>query len=172
MFRRNSVLLLLLLLASGFTYAAAAQETSKTIVLVRHAEKDTSPAADPEDPDLTPEGKQRAERLWKLVKRYKPGALYSTDYRRTRDTLAEVARRRHLDVKTYDARKPADLVAGINSSPVKRFVVVGHSNTIPALANLLLKKELFKQLDDSEYGAIWVIKLRKGKPPRAEILSY
>lgn len=160
------------ILAVLFFASVSTAQNHKTIVLIRHAEKDVSATADPNDPNLSPEGKQRAERLWKTVKHLKPGALYSTDYKRTRDTLSDVARRRRLDVKIYDAKNPAALAAEINSSATKRFLVVGHSNTIPGLANLLIKKELFKQLDDVEYGAIWIIRLRKSKPPRAEILSY
>jgi broad specificity phosphatase PhoE len=152
--------------------AAAHAQGRKTIILVRHAEKDVSATADPNDPDLSPDGKQRAERLWRVIKKYKPGALYSTDYRRTRDTLSEVARKRGLKVGIYDARRPDALLAEIGGSKTKRFLVVGHSNTIPGLANLLLKKELFKNLDDAEYGTIWIIRLREDEPPRTEVISY
>ena len=62
--------------------SAAAQK--KTIILVRHAE--TVDAS--QDPDLSAEGKERAQRLRSIVKNYKPGAIYSTDFKRTRDTVA------------------------------------------------------------------------------------
>jgi hypothetical protein len=57
-------------------------------------------------------------------------------------------------------------------SPIKRFVVVGHSNTIAVVANLLIKKELFKNLEETEFGVIWVIRLRDGKPPEVKVLTY
>ena len=140
----------------------------KTIILVRHAEKvDAS-----QDPDLSAEGKQRADRLAKIVKQYKPGAVYSTDFKRTRDTVGPAATRRNLKIQTYDAKKPDALIDEIMKSKTKRFLVAGHSNTIPGLANLLGKKELFKNLDDAEYGAIWIVRIKDGKVRKTEVIPY
>jgi hypothetical protein len=47
------------------------------------------------------------------------------------------------------------------SGKLKRIVVVGHSNTTPALANLLIRQEKYKVLDESEYDKIWIIKIKK-----------
>lgn len=147
-------------------------QSKKTIILVRHAEKDVSATADPGDPNLSAAGLQRAERLVKKIKKYKPGAVYSTNYLRTLDTAEPMAKRRHKQVQIYDAKKPDELIDQIMKSKTKRFLIVGHSNTIPGLANLLIKKELFKNLDESEYGTIFIVRLRKGKEPRTEILQY
>ena len=156
----------------GLCLVGSAAAQNKTIILVRHAEKDASETADKNDPVLTVEGKQRAERLAKVIKKYKPGAIYSTDFKRTRDTAAPMAARRRLQVQTYDARKPNELLDAIMKSKTKRFLVVGHSNTIPGLANLIGKKELFKNLDDSEHGAIWIIRIRDGQVRKTEIVPY
>ena len=142
---------------------------SKTLILVRHAEKADATSADPE---LSEAGRQRAERLMQIVKKYKPGAVYSTDFKRTRDTAAPMAARRKLRVQAYDAKKPNDLIDAIMKSTTKRFLVVGHSNTIPGLANLIGKKDLFKNLDESEYGAIWIVRIKDGKVLKTEILPY
>jgi 2,3-bisphosphoglycerate-dependent phosphoglycerate mutase len=142
---------------------------NKTIILVRHAEKADATS---QDPELSAEGKQRAERLTKLIKKYKPGAVYSTDYKRTRDTVAPMATRRKLQVQTYDAKKPNELIDAIMKSKTKRFLISGHSNTIPGLANLFGKKELFKNLDDTEYGAIWIVRIKDGKVTRTEVIPY
>ena len=150
-------------------FAATGYAQKKTIILVRHAEKADQTSADPE---LSPEGKQRAERLMKLVKKYRPGAIYSTDFKRTRDTAAPMAAKRKLQVQTYDAKKPDELIDTIMKSKTKRFMIVGHSNTIPGLANLLGKKDLFKNLDESEFGAIWIVRIKDGKVRRTEILPY
>ena len=58
------------------------------------------------------------------------------------------------------------------SSKTERYVIVGHSNTTPALANLLLKKDVFKQLPDPEYGVFWVIRIKKGVVKRVEVYPY
>lgn len=162
----RKLLFALITAATFFSYSAAAQK--KTIILVRHAEKvDAS-----QDPELTDSGKQRAERLAKIVKKYKPGAIYSTDFKRTRDTAAPMAARRNLKIEIYDAKKPAELIDTIMKSKTKRFMIVGHSNTIPGLVNLLGKKELFKNLDDAEHGVIWIVRLKDGQVRKIEILPY
>ncbi len=150
-------------------FAVGAFAQKKTIILVRHAEKADQTS---QDPELTEAGKQRAERLAKIVKKYRPGAIYSTDFKRTRDTAAPMAARRKLKVEIYDGKKPAELIDAIMKSKTKRFLIVGHSNTIPGLANLLGKKELFKNLDDAEHGAIWIVRIKDGQLRKIQILPY
>lgn len=141
----------------------------KTIILIRHAEKADATS---QDPELSDAGKQRAERLIKVGGKYKPGAFYSTNFKRTRDTLARLAAKRKKTVEIYDARKPADLVDTIMKSKYKRHIVAGHSNTIPGLANLIAKKDVFKNLDEPEYGVIWVIRIKNGQVVKTEVIPY
>jgi len=142
---------------------------NKTIVLVRHAEKADGTS---QDPELSAAGKERAQRLIKKVGKYRPKEIYSTDFKRTRDTVQPLAAKRHVQIQTYDPKDQKSLAAKLLASPNKRVLVSGHSNTIPGLANLLGKKELFKNLDDAEYGAIWVIRMKKGEIRKIEILNY
>src|SRR5688572_20109018 len=136
-------------------FSTEAFSQNKVIVLVRHAEKADGTS---QDPELSPAGKERSLRLIRKVNKYRPKEIYSTDFKRTRDTVQPLAAKRHLQVQTYDPRDQKALAAKILASPNKRVLVSGHSNTVPGLANLLGKKELFKNLDDAEYGAIWVIR--------------
>ena len=165
-----SIVVFCLLTCICFTGNLAAQK--KTILLVRHAEKDLSDGADKADPELSAVGRDRAERLVKKIEKYKPGAIYSTNFKRTRATVEPLAKKRKLELLIYDARKLNEIVEQMLKSKTKRFVVAGHSNTIPLLANLLIKKELFKPLDDSEYATIWLIKIKDGKVTEVEILDY
>ena len=64
-----------------------AQDRKVTLILVRHAEKETAGMADQADPPLSAAGRERAERLVKKIGKYRPGAFYSTDFRRTREHL-------------------------------------------------------------------------------------
>jgi 2,3-bisphosphoglycerate-dependent phosphoglycerate mutase len=162
------IVIWILFLFCIFAASSAAQSRTVTILLVRHAEKIDASA----DPELSPEGKMRAQRLVKKIGKYRSGAFYSTNYKRTRDTLVPLAAKRKKEIQIYDARKPQELIDQIMKSGTKRFVVSGHSNTIPALANLIAKKELFKNLDDSEYSVIWLIKLKDGKVQKFELLDY
>ena len=153
----------------SFVCIVPAVAQNKTIILVRHAEKADATS---QDPDLSAEGKLRAERLAQAIKKYKPGAIYSTDFKRTRDTAAPMAARRKLQVQTYDSRKPAEIIDAIMKSKTKRHMIVGHSNTVPGLANLLGKKEVFKNLDESEYGVIWIVRIRDGQIRKTEVIPY
>ena len=155
-----------LFLVCVFIIDTAAQE--KTILLVRHAEK----IDDSQDPELSPQGKERAQRLVKTIGKYKPGGFFSTDFKRTRDTLAPLAAKREKKIEIYDPRKPQELIDTIMKSKTKRFVISGHSNTIPGLANLIAKKEVFKNLNDSEHSVIWLVRLNDGKVTRLELLDY
>ena len=155
-----------LFLVCVFIIDTAAQE--KTILLVRHAEK----IDDSQDPELSPQGKERAQRLVKTIGKYKPGGFFSTDFKRTRDTLVPLAAKREKKIEIYDPRKPQELIDTIMKSKTKRFVISGHSNTIPGLANLIAKKEVFRNLNDSEHSVIWLVRLKDGKVTRLELLDY
>jgi 2,3-bisphosphoglycerate-dependent phosphoglycerate mutase len=150
-------------------FASAAFTQDKTIILVRHAEKVDATS---QDPELSAEGKQRAERLVKVAGKYKPGGFYSTNFKRTRDTLSPLAAKRKKTVETYDPRNPNALVDLIMKSKYKRHIVAGHSNSVPGLANLIAKKDVFKNLDESEYGVIWVIRIKDGKVRKTEVIPY
>jgi len=163
----------LLLMAFGLCLfisgTVAAQK--KIIVLVRHSEKDVSVANNP-DPDLSTEGRERALRLIKLVNKYRPSEIFSTNYKRTRQTAEPIAAKRKKEIQTYDPAKAAEMVTKMLESKTGRYLIVGHSNTIPALANLLAKKEVFRNLLETEYGVLWVIRLKKGLVTKVEVFPY
>jgi broad specificity phosphatase PhoE len=144
----------------------------KTIILIRHAEKESADMASAADPPLSAAGLDRAQRVAKRVGKFHPGAIYSTNFKRTRDTVEPLAKKRGKTVEIYDPANAKDLAAKILASKTKRFVVVGHSNTIPPLANLLTGKDLFKNLQESEYSVIYVIRIRNGKVTKVELLDY
>jgi broad specificity phosphatase PhoE len=45
----------------------------------------------------------------------------------------------------------------------KTILVVGHSNTIPALVNLLIGSAKYANLADTEYDKIWILRFENGK---------
>lgn len=165
-------LIFLVLVMGCFAYTDVSAQGKKTIVLVRHVERDVSPTADKVDPDLSDIGRQRAERLVQLIKKYKPHEIFSTNFKRTRFTAEPIAKRRKVEIQTYDPGKQNELVEKIAASKTEHFLVVGHSNTIPLLANLLTKKEVFKQMPETEFGVIWVIRLNKGVLEKVEVFGY
>ncbi len=160
------------------TYAQNNREI--TIILLRHAEKDTSPGADRRDPNLTEAGRLRAERLLEVVRKYKPDLVYSTFYKRAKQTAAPLAEtiypRYRIPVRAYDFDKLDAFADELLKSNARAIVVVGHNTTTPELANLLIKQEKYKALGDDEYDKIWIIKIKrnKRKPNKIEerIIKY
>jgi broad specificity phosphatase PhoE len=139
---RLGVLLTLLLALATAGCATPAESTARTdadgvvFVLVRHAEKAKD---DPKDPTLSDAGVARAERLAASLADARVLAVYATPYRRTQLTAAPTARSHGIDVRTYDAALPAaEFARQLRASHrMGTVLVVGHSNTIPALAGAL-----------------------------------
>ncbi|NOT86642.1 MAG: histidine phosphatase family protein [Lysobacter sp.] len=133
------------------TPAATAGET--IFVVVRHAEKATD---DPKDPTLTASGHARAQRVAGRLADARVSAVYATGYRRTQSTAAPTARAHGLDVRTYDASTAAaELAARLRSAHASGWVlVVGHSNTVPAIAGALCGCEV-APLREDEYDR-WI----------------
>lgn len=162
-----------------FTFAGRnlfAQHRNLTIVLFRHAEKDPSPTADKVNPELSADGKLRAQKLVKVVKKYKPDAIYSSDFIRTRETVAPLAEKRKLTVRIYNHRNLKEIADLIVSGKIKRLVIVGHNTTTPALVNMLIGAEKYKALSESEYDKIFVVKIKKKKTKpnkiKEKIITY
>ena len=149
-----------LVFAGGDLYA---QHRKLTVILLRHAEKDLSQEADTANPELSAAGKLRAEKLVGIVRKYQPDAIYSSDYIRTRATARPLARSKRMMTQIYDPRNLKQMQDLILSGKIKRIVVVGHNNTTPALANLLIGQEKYKPLAESEYDKIWIIKIKRNK---------
>ena len=116
--------------------AQGVQPGSTTIILVRHAEKAAEPAA---DPALTAAGASRAEMLADLVKDAGVQAVISTQFIRTRTTAAPAAARLGLPVDVLDARLTARATADslLARHRGHTVLVVGHSNTVPAIVEAL-----------------------------------
>lgn len=155
---RPSWLPFLALLATAAGGPAAAQSRTPSVFLVRHAEKAPEPAS---DPGLTPEGRRRASELATLLADAGIDAVWSTDYERTRATAAPLARRLGLQVRLYDPGDLESLAERLRDGS-RRSLVVGHSNTTPALV-ALLGGEPGPPIDETtEYDRLYVLTLTDG----------
>lgn len=144
-------------LLAGCASAPRAQ-TVATFVLVRHAEK---AADDARDPSLSDAGRARVARLVARLHDHRIVAVYATAFRRAQQTAAPVAADHGLAVVTYDAAQPAaDLARALRRTyPAGTVLVVGHSNTVPALAQALCGCTIGPTAD-SEYGRRIAVSVR------------
>jgi phosphohistidine phosphatase SixA len=142
---------ILLLFVSTLSFA---QETT-TFILVRHAEKASDGTS---DPALTEEGVARANNILSMFQEADITAIYSTDYKRTKLTVAPLAEAKKIDITIYD---PKDLkefsLKLLKDNSGGTIIISGHSNTTPTLANLLLDEEKFEQFEDNDYGNLLII---------------
>lgn len=129
-----------------------------TVILVRHAEKAAQPAA---DPPLTEAGKARAVALWEVVKDAGVNAVITTQFARTVETGAPTAEHLGLTgevVSAAGADHPARVAAAAKKHTGETVLVVGHSNTVPAIIAALGAKEP-PAICDEAYDNFYVVRI-------------
>jgi broad specificity phosphatase PhoE len=165
LFRRRTspvaALLIALAASMGLASPVLAQDAPTVVVLVRHGEKGTTPAA---DPPLTDAGNARAQALVKALGGAKLGAVITTQLTRTRETgrpAAEAAKLTMETVPTGAAATHAKAVAdAVRAHAGQTVLVVGHSNTVTAIIAALGGPQL-PDLCDSEYSSLFTLVLDK-----------
>ena len=125
--------------------------------IIRHSEKDTAGGS---NADLNPVGRGRAKALQKMLKKVKIKGVYSTDKPRTRHTAEPIAKSKHLPVVIYNPKKQTELLTELLTKKNK-FLVVGHSNTVPQLINILTGNDAEKEFSESDYTRFYIISLKK-----------
>lgn len=144
----------------------ASQEIASRTVqvyLLRHFEKSSS-STQPKDPELTEKGAARAERLATFLQDKNITHIFSSNYRRTRQTAAPSAEKLGLDVALYDPSKlPAFANQLLALLPEQKgsIVVVGHSNTTGPLLTLLGGPH--RTLSEADYGDVFFLDLSDDK---------
>jgi phosphohistidine phosphatase SixA len=113
---------------------ASSVAAQHTVFLVRHAERaDATPGASPTmaaDPDLSEAGRARAQSLATALKDVHITAIYATEFKRTQQTAAPLAKALGLTVKIVTSKTQAGLLKQLKASK-SNVLVVGHSNTVP-----------------------------------------
>jgi broad specificity phosphatase PhoE len=151
-------------IASLFYFTSIAQKT--TYILIRHAEKDTTAAGSTTmnaNPPLSKIGENRAVKLINALKDYKVDSIYSTNYLRTTSTVQPLAQKFKKEILVYNPKDLKIFAEKLLQEKNKTFVIVGHSNTTPALVNMLINKEKYKPLDESVYNKIFIITITSQK---------
>jgi phosphohistidine phosphatase SixA len=131
--------------------ALSSSFSQSTVFIVRHAEK----VDDSKDAELSETGRARAETLANMLRDAKIGAIYATEFKRTQQTAAPLAKALGLTVTTLPAADQAALVAKLRASTANS-LVVGHGNTIPDVIKALGISEPVN-ISESDYDNLFVV---------------
>jgi broad specificity phosphatase PhoE len=142
-------------LAAVVLFMPAAAFAQKLVFVVRHAERaDAGMEAQP-DPALSIVGEARAQRLAAMLADAGVKDIFATEFKRTQDTAAPLAMKIGVAVEQVGSKDTALLIAKIKSHSNAVVVVVGHSNTMPAILKALAGVDV--AIADNEYDNLFVI---------------
>ncbi len=139
----------------------SAADAATTVILLRHADvlKDGT-----QDPSLSEKGKAQIEDLIKTLEHAGVSVVFTTQFKRTIETGRKVAE--HFKIPLVSNEVTGQNIAGypqliadkIRSEYAgKTVVVVGHSNTVPQMAQILSGKTPPPIDDATEFDAFYVV---------------
>jgi phosphohistidine phosphatase SixA len=150
---------------------AKAKPPVTTVYLVRHAEKDS--VAGSQDPELSALGQRRAQALRTQLAKRKPVALFTTDTKRTRATLAPLATALAIEPQVYDGADVNGMAARIRKEyPGQAVVVVGHSNTLLPLIDALGGIAPVEEIAETDYDYLFTVRLSEDTEPTVGMRGY
>jgi len=158
--RRIQVIVIYTAIAVGLAWFFESQATT-TVIFVRHAEKAVVPE---DDPSLSPAGQRRAAELMRQLVDADVvagiDAVYTTPYRRTEETARPIADALELPLNSYDANDTESIMDKIvREHKGKIVLVVGHSNTIPALIGNMGASKKVPPIAEDEYDNIYIVSI-------------
>lgn len=166
--RISLIVFFLIINLSLFGSKASAQDDGeRAIYVIRHAEK----KADKDDPALSKEGEERAGKLTEILQDKDIKAVYSSDTRRTRHTIIPFADEEGLYLQIYDTDDHGELVAKLQEEE-ENVVVIGHSDTMHHIINLLIGRTIMEELDESDYENIFIVYIDDEGGTRLERKKY
>jgi broad specificity phosphatase PhoE len=153
---------------------SAASAADQVVFLVRHAERapSTTPASAAaaqghgmmsDDPPLSAAGEQRAARLAAMLATAEIRSIFTTEYKRIRQTAAPLAGKLKVTPVMSAAKDPEPLIAQVRQLKTN-VLIVGHSNTIPDLLKKLGVKTEVKIADDDFDDLFVLVRPAAGEP--------
>jgi broad specificity phosphatase PhoE len=153
-----------------FAYFATFSRPLTTVILVRHAEKKLEP--DNPDPDLAPEGVERAQQIARVFAEAGVNAIYATQYKRTQQTVKPLADRIRVPVTLLNSNQTDELVSRIQTTHRGQTIfIAGHNNSVPAIVSLL-SNETFPQIPESEYDNLFIVTIYRFGKAKVTKLKY
>lgn len=148
-------LLYALLILAGLQLTAC---STTTVYIVRHAEK----VNETDTTNLTPAGYDRAAALADTLASRGVDSIFSTPYRRTRQTAQPLATRLGIPVVDYPAKPTEAITQRISRMWNKTVLVVGHSNTILEIAHGLDAQPGMTKIESGDFDNLFRVDIRRG----------
>ena len=135
------------------------------VVIVRHAEKAVIGG---NDPDLSSAGRARAEALARILKDSGITAIFTSEFKRTRETAAPTGTSAHVSPTVVAAKDTDALLAKLHQLNGNA-LVVGHGDTIPNIIKALGINNTIN-IPDEDYSELLIVTL--GDKPQLFRLRY
>ena len=151
---------ILILILTIISYACSnALPSTTTIYIVRHAEKDISDPKN-QDPELNDLGRERAKDLNEKLKNQQIDAVFSSKFKRTKQTGTAVAERNGLSIIEYDAHNYKAISELVKTKyKNKKVLIIGHSNTVLELIESFGATRPLAALTDDDYDFFFEVKI-------------
>ena len=157
-------------LLATFLLMTTAMHAATTVILVRHAEK----AAMEGDMPISEAGTMRANELARVLADARISAIYTTQYRRTNDTVAPLAKALKLEPRKMQTGKTyaSEIVRTIREKHAGETVLVAdHSNTtVDVLRELGMEDPPF--IPEPQFDDLFVCTLDGDEPASCVALRY
>lgn len=139
----------------AMTLIPALASAQKMVILTRHAERaDGQATMGASDPALSEAGKARAEKLAAMLVDANITAMFTTEFRRTKDTAAPLAAKLKLTPEVVAAAKTVTVIEKIKAHPNDTVFIVGHSNTVASIIKALGGPDV--TIGDREYDNLFI----------------
>ncbi|MEO6119500.1 MAG: phosphoglycerate mutase family protein [Terriglobales bacterium] len=134
-----------------------------TIYIVRHAEKASASG----DTPLSEAGIKRAACLTTTLADANIQSIYTTEYKRTKETAAPTATKTGVTATVINGAEMDKLIKTLQSETGRNVLVVGHSNTVPQIVARLGAGAV--TVKDDEFDHLYIVTLRNGEASLASL---
>ena len=153
-----------------FAYFSTFSRPVTTVIFVRHAEKKIEPTNP--DPDLAPEGVERAQEIARVFGDAGINAIYATQYKRTQQTVKPLSDRTGVAVTVLESSQTNELLKRIQTTNRGQTVfIAGHNNTVPAMVSEL-SGQTYPVIPESEYDNLYIVTIYRFGKAKVIKLKY
>ncbi len=123
------------------------------LYFVRHAEKRNNT----DTTSLSPLGQERAKALSELLIKASIDSIYATKYIRTQQTAQPLAHAIHKPIIIYNLDSLSEFSQKLVNQKGKNILVIGHSNTVPRMIQLLTGERV--EIQDNDFDNLFIVSI-------------